>query len=173
MVELTETTWASLAGALGANVQRLLGEVFFEDASVDYYARLGIPTLILILKDGLEVIGHLALYRRAVGIGDETIEIGMIGGVVVAPAHRGRGHSRTLVQRAHAYLREQAIPFSVLFALQSRVYGSSGYKPMRNSTRFLDGDGSWKTLVYRGGMYAELLDRSWPDQLLDLRGPVV
>jgi len=173
MVELVETMWASLAGAVGTNVQRLLGEAFFEDASVDYYARLGIPTVILILKDGLDVVGHLALYRREVGIGDENVEIGMIGGVVVAPAQRGRGHSRTLVQRAHAYLREQAVPFSVLFALQPRVFQSSGYKPMRNETRFFDGNGSWKTLVYRGGMYAELLDRPWPDQLIDLRGPVV
>ena len=173
MLELNETTWGSLSGAIGANVQRLLGEAFFEDASVDYYARMGIPTLILILKDGLEVIGHLALYRREVVIGDENIEIGMIGGVVVAPAHRGQGHSHTLVQRAHAYLREQAVPFSALFALQPRVFQSSGYKPMQNSTRFLDGDGSWKTLVYRGGMYAELLDRTWPNQLLDLRGPAV
>ena len=36
-----------------------------------------------------------------------------------------------------------------------------------------DGDGLWKTFVYRGGMYAELLGTAWPDKLLDLRGRVV
>ncbi len=44
---------------------------------------------------------------------------------------------------------------------------------MQNATRFLDVDGTWKTLVYRGGMYAELMGRSWPNQIVDLRGPVV
>ena len=50
---------------------------------------------------------------------------------------------------------------------------SSGYRLMQNATRFLDVDGTWKTLVYRGGMYAELMERSWPNQIVDLRGPVV
>jgi hypothetical protein len=46
-------------------VQRLLGETFFNDATVDYYARLGVPEIILLLRDGEEVAGHLALYRRS------------------------------------------------------------------------------------------------------------
>jgi hypothetical protein len=173
MVELIETTRAGLAGPLEAKVQRLLGETFFNDASVDYYARLGIPTTILILRDGPEAVAHLALYRREVGILDEDVEIGMIGGVAVAAPRRGEGHCRALVQRAHAHLRERAIAFSILFAFEPRVYQSSGYRLMRNPIRFIDHDGAWRTLVYRGGMYAELLDRPWPGQLVDLRGPVV
>ena len=172
-MELIETTRDSLAGPLETNVQRLLGETFFNDSSVDYYARLGIPAIILVLQDGPEVVAHLALYRRTVGILGEEVEIGMIGGVAVAPARRRRGHSRVLVQRAHAWLRERAIPFSMLFAFEERIYGSSDYKPMHNPIRFLDNDGAWRTLVYRGGMYAELLDKPWPNQLVDLRGPVV
>jgi predicted acetyltransferase len=172
-VQLIETTRAALDGELEAKVLRLLGETFFDDAATDYYARLGIPATILILRDGQEVAGHLALYRRDVGILDEQIEIGLLGGVAVAPDRRGRGNSRTLVRRAHARLRERSIPFSILFAFEPRVYASSGYKPMQNPTRFLAEDCSWSTFVYRGGMYAELLDRAWPNQLVDLRGPVV
>ena len=44
---------------------------------------------------------------------------------------------------------------------------------MANTTRFLDSDGAWKTLVYRGGMYAELGDRRWPNLPIDLRGRAV
>ena len=38
---------------------------------------------------------------------------------------------------------------------------------------FIHGDGTTKTFVYRGSMYAELAQRRWPNQLLDLRGSVV
>jgi|SRR4029453_12529192 hypothetical protein len=54
---------------------------------------------------------------------------------------------------------ERSIPFSILFAFEPRVYVSSGYKLMRNHTRFIDADGHWKTLVYHGSMYAN----SWAD----------
>jgi len=172
-MQLIETTRAALGGELEAKVLGLLGATFFDDTSTDYYSRLGIPATILVLRDSQEVVGHLALYRREVGILNEQIEIGLIGGVAVAPGRRGCGHSRTLVQRAHACLRDRSIPFSILFAFEPRVYASSGYKLMQNPTRFLDEDGSWRTLVYRGGMYAELLDRAWPNRPVDLRGPVV
>lgn len=171
-MELIETTRSGLVDPLEAKVRRLLGETFFDDTSVDYYARLGIPELILVLQEGQEVVGHLALYRRVVGILGEDVEIGMIGGVAVAPAHRGHGHGRLLMRRAHAYLRERSIPFSILFAFEPRIYTSSGYKLMSNPIRFLEND-AWRTLVYRGGMYAALLDKLWPNQVVDLRGPVV
>jgi len=97
----------------------------------------------------------------------------MIGGVAIAPDHRGRGHSRVLVQRAHAYLKKRSIPFSILFAHEPRVYASSGYKLMRNETHFLDIDRDWKTFIYRGSMYAELSQSPWPNQIVNLRGPIV
>ena len=53
------------------------------------------------------------------------------------------------------------------------VYRSSGYREMTNTTRFLNHDGVWKTLVFRGGMVAELGRRRWPDLPIDLRGPSV
>jgi predicted acetyltransferase len=127
----------------------------------------------VILQDGQEVVGHLAVYWRQVGIGDEPVEIGLIGGIAIAPDRRGRGHSRQLLQHAHGRLKERSIPFSVLFAYEPRIYRSSGYRLMQNVTRFLDVDGTWKTVIYRGGMYAELTGRSWPNQAVDLRGPVV
>jgi predicted acetyltransferase len=101
------------------------------------------------------------------------LEIGMLGGVVVAPEQRRKGYSRILVRHAHEQLRDRLIPFSILFANNPRVYESSGYKLMQNATRFIDADGTQKTFVYRGSMYAELAERRWPNQLLDLRGSVV
>jgi hypothetical protein len=81
MMDLIEIIPAALVDPLAPRVRRLLGETFFNDAAVDYYAHLGVPETVLLLCEGEEVAGHLALYRRAVGILDHEVEIGMIGGV--------------------------------------------------------------------------------------------
>jgi predicted acetyltransferase len=174
-MELLETSRAGLVGPLEAKVLALLDEAFPDGVSAtgDYYAQNGTPEIIVILQDGQELVGHLALYRRHVGIGHESVEIGLIGGIAIARDRRGRGHSRRLLQHAHGRLKERSIPFSILFAYEPRIYQRSGYRLMQNATHFLDADGTWKTLVYRGGMYAELMGRSWPNQIVDLRGPVV
>jgi predicted acetyltransferase len=174
-MEFTETNRADLSGDLQSRVQGLLKQAFPGSACEhrDYYTIYGTPAVIVILREGREVIGHLAAYRREVEIGCEPLEIGMVGGVAIAPNHRGRGHSRALVRRAHAYLKKRSIPFSILFAREPRVYASSGYKLMRNETHFLDIDHDWKTYIYRGSMYAELSQRPWPNQIVNLRGPVV
>ncbi len=174
-MELVQTSLADLSGNLARGAHALLEAAFPDRApgERDYYSVRGPPALVLILREGAQVIGHLATYQREVGIGDETLRIGMIGGVAIAPDYRRRGHGRGLVGKAHEYLKAESIPFSILFAYEPRVYESSGYKLMQNETRFLDIDGGWKTFVYRGGMYCELLERRWPNQTLDLCGGVV
>ena len=99
----------------------------------------------MVLCDGQQVIGHLGLYTREVEIGNETLEIGMLGGIVVAPDRRRNGHSRVLVRRAHEHLKERRIPFSILFAYEPRIYESSGYKLMQNATHFVEPDGMPRT----------------------------
>ena len=102
-MEFTETNRADLSGDLESRVQGLLKQAFPDAASEhgDYYTLSGTPAVIVILREGQEVVGHLAAYRREVEIGCEPLEIGMIGGVAIAPDHRRKGHSRALVHRAH------------------------------------------------------------------------
>ncbi|MBN9088041.1 MAG: hypothetical protein J0J01_14110 [Reyranella sp.] len=50
------------------------------------------------------------------------------------------------------------------------VCRSIGYRELTNTTRFIDHDGAWKELVFRGGMVAELGSRRWPGRPIDLRG---
>jgi predicted acetyltransferase len=173
-VDLLHTSLADADGHLRSGVDALLHSAFPDEGpSGNYHARHGEPAVILVLRDGDRIVGHLALYHRQAKIGSDSSSIGMIGGLAVATGHRGRGCARRLLAEAHACLRQQSIPFSILFANEPAVYASSGYRLMRNETHFLDRDGGWKTFVYRGSMYAELLDRRWPNQLLDLRGRVV
>jgi predicted acetyltransferase len=173
-VEFIQSSLADLEAGVAREARALLKATFLEDApgKDDYYAEYGTPALIVVLRDGSQVIGHLAAYERDVSIGSEALRIGMIGGVVIAPGYRGAGHSRALIGHAHAHFEAGKIPFSVLFAYEARVYESSGYKPMQNETRLFD-KGAWHTFVFRGSMYAELSERPWPNQLLDLRGGAV
>jgi predicted acetyltransferase len=174
-VEILDFAPDDLRADLAARTHALLYDIWPEDApnEGDYYRTHGAPTTVVILREAQDVLAHLAIYERQVSLGSETLEIGMLGGIVVAPEQRRRGHCKLLVRHAHERLKSRNIPFSILFAYEPAVYASSGYRLMQNVTRFIDRDGTPKALVFRGGMYAELAGRRWPDQLLDLRGRVV
>jgi hypothetical protein len=179
MAELLEMSPAGVAGGLEAMVRHLLVDAYgdYPFGSSDLYAHFGTPHLIMLLREqGAgegQLIGHLAAYRREIAIGGDSVEIGMIGSVAIAADHRRKGHCQALVRQAHLRFGKSALPFCLLFALEPRVYASSGYRPMENTTRFRESDGAWKTFVYRGGMYAELAQRRWPNLPIDLRGPAV
>jgi len=175
MIELLANRPDDLSGDLASGVHKLLREAFPEEGpnEGDYYRALGEPEVAIVLRDGPQVFGHLGLYTREVQIGNETLAIGMLGGIVVAPDRRLRGYSRALVAHAHEYLKRRRIPFSILFAYEPRIYEGSGYKLMENAMHFIYPDGIPRTLVHRGSMYAELSPRRWPNQLLDLRGRMV
>ncbi len=166
-----QTAPGVLSTDLAAQVDTLLRVCFDLKEPYDYGPDRA--ELVLLLNDGGRVVGHLAAYRREVRIGDTTARIGMIGGVAVDPAERGRGHVRTMVADCHARFAAEDLPFSILFAFVPAVYRSCDYREMTNTTRFLERDGSWKELVFRGGMVAELGRRRWPDLPIDLLGPAV
>lgn len=175
MIEMLEVRPDDLGGDLKSGVRKLLRETFPEDGpnDGDYYRAVGAPEVAIILREGPLVFGHLGLYTREVKIGNESSEIGMLGGIAVAPDHRLRGYSRILVQHAHGHLAERHIPFSILFAYEPRIYKGCGYRLMQNAMQFIEPDGTPKTLVYRGSMYAELSRTRWPNQLVDLCGRTV
>ncbi|QIG98809.1 MULTISPECIES: GNAT family N-acetyltransferase [unclassified Bradyrhizobium] len=159
MIELLEVRPDDLGGGdLAPGVLVLLRDAFPEDGpnEGDYYRAVGAPEIALILRDGPMVVGHLGLYAREVKIGSANVEIGMLGGIAVAPDRRRNGYSRLLVRRAHEHLAKRQIAFSILFAYEPRIYQGSGYRLMQNATHFIEPDGTPNTLVYRGSMYAEL-----------------
>jgi hypothetical protein len=167
-MKLLRTEPGALSAGLHAQVDTLLRTAFDLPGPYDY--GLDRAEIVLPIDDDGRVVGHAATYRRPISIGEETVTVGMIGGVAIAAAERGRGHVRTLLAEVHRHFTAEALPFSLLFAFVPAVYRSSGYREMTNTTRFLDHDGAWKTLVFRGGMVAELGSRRWPGLPIDLRG---
>jgi predicted N-acetyltransferase YhbS len=120
MIELLEIRPGDLSGDLASAVYRLLRDAFPDDGpdEGDYYRKLGSPEVAVVVRDGLQVCGHLGIYTREVEVGNETLRIGMLGGIVVTPDRRQRGYCRLLVRRAHEHLKERRIPFSILFAYE-------------------------------------------------------
>jgi predicted acetyltransferase len=175
MLGLVQVDPTQVRGELAAGVTALLRAAYPDDSytAEEYYRAYGRPAIVMALRDAAEVIAHAAVYERRVRIGDESVDIGMLGGVAVAPAHRRRGHCKRLIGHANDYLRARGATFAILFAYEPSVYLSSGYRPMLNETRFLDSDGEWKRFVYRGGMYIALQDKPWPNELVDLCGRAV
>jgi predicted GNAT family N-acyltransferase len=159
-----------LPGDLLVQARTLVCEAFSDP--VDAYGCLD-PTAVLLAVDEGKVVGHSFLYERAVVLGDRSLQLGMIGDVAVSAERRSEGLCKKLLQSAHAHFRQRSIDYSVLFAFEPPIYRSSGYVPMRNTTRFLDKDGTWKTLVHRGGMAAALGAMPWPHEPLDLKGRAV
>ena len=163
----------ALQGAIAASLNALLEDAFRHPLEPSQIERPKAAFRLLAMDEGKTVIAHLAAYERNVTIGDHNCSIGMLGGIAVALEHRRRGLCKKLVAAAHSSFRERQLPYSILFACNPKVYRSSGYHLMRNEMFFLDEDGHWKTYVFRGSMFCELDDRRWPDQKIDLNGPVV
>ena len=175
-VELIKAGAIGVACELATEVSALLNDAF-PDAAPDelrtYYARHGVPTTSLLLQDGSRVVGHLAVYERHIRIGGDKVFVGLLGEIATAADRRRTGLARLLIGHAHEHLQAQAIPFSILFAFEPRIYLSSGYQPMHNQTTFIAADGQSTTLVFRGSMYAELLEDVWPNLPIDLCGTAV
>jgi hypothetical protein len=167
-MKLLRTEPQALSAALHAQVDTLLRAAFDLPGPYDYGPDRA--EVVLLADDGDKIIGHAATYRRPISIGDETVTVGLIGGVAIDAAERGHGHVRVLMAEIHRQFAAETLPFSLLFAFVPAVYRSSGYREMTNTTRFLDHDGAWQELVFRGGMVAELGSRRWPGLPIDLRG---
>jgi hypothetical protein len=175
MPELIEISRDALRSDLETRVQALLNEAFPEGSSTDgdYYARHGVPGRILIAREAQQVVGHLAVYQRQVKMGDEVLEIGMIGAVAVAPDRRRRaiaGFSCGARMTTCGQGRSPSRSCSPLNLLCTCRAATGRCRMRRTSSTPM---GAWKTLVYRGSMFAELAERRWPNRMLELAGGVV
>ncbi len=90
--------------------------------------------VVLQVKSGENVLGHLDLYWRAVGVGDEDVDVAAIGQVATDPAVRGLGLASALVRTAHRIAAERGLEWAALFGVRS-LYGRIGYRTPRDPPR--------------------------------------
>ncbi|HTA88282.1 MAG TPA: GNAT family N-acetyltransferase [Polyangiaceae bacterium] len=119
-----------------------------------------------------QLVAHLAVHEKVVGVGGADVAVGGMAEVCVRPEQRGRGHVHRLLEEAHHGLLERGVLFAVLFG-DSKIYGSSGYRPISATIARLDpATQRVEVAPHPSALVRALADRPWPDGPVDLRGPL-
>jgi predicted N-acetyltransferase YhbS len=83
--------------------------------------------VVLQVRLGDDVLSHLDLYWRAVGVGSAEVAVAAIGQVATDPAYRGLRLASALVRTAHRVAAEQGLEWAALFGV-SGIYARIGYR---------------------------------------------
>jgi predicted N-acetyltransferase YhbS len=83
--------------------------------------------VVLQVRSGDDVLAHVDLYVRSVGVESTEVLVAAIGQVATDPAFRGLGLASGLVRAAHRTGRERGLEWAALFGV-STLYGRIGYR---------------------------------------------
>lgn len=78
-------------------------------------------------EDG-EILSGCALLTRRLVVGEERLDVGMIGSVATAASQRGRGLASSVLERAEAELTARGCLFALLWADSPEFYTARGYQ---------------------------------------------
>lgn len=125
-----------------------------------------------IQKDGVMVLAQVAVHDKLFGTEDGEVRVGGIAEVAVHPLCRGRGFVHLMLDEVEKFLSVSGVPFAVLFG-DGKIYGSRGYRAEANPCRYLDvSDKIIKMTTEQPLRVKPLGEKSWPEGLIDLRGPL-
>ncbi len=123
--------------------------------------------VVLQVRSGDDVLAHLDLYWRAVGVGGAEVDVAAIGQLATDPAQRGLGLASALVRTAHRLARERGLEWAALFGV-STLYARIGYRhppdppqpglprlPARRRRRVAGGDDRHARGVVSGVVWAQ------------------
>jgi len=83
--------------------------------------------VVLQVRAGDDVLSHLDLYWRAVGVGSLEVPVAAIGQVATDPARRDLSLASALVRTAHRIAAERGLEWAALFGVSS-LYSRIGYR---------------------------------------------
>ena len=117
------------------------------------------------------LVAHIAIHDKVIGTTAGDLRVGGIAEVCVAAAQRGQGLVRRLMAAGNDWMIGQGLLFGTLLG-DPRVYGSSGYRSVGNSIRYLDPKtGVWLVEPMTNFLVKPLGSVPWPEGEIDLRGP--
>ena len=82
--------------------------------------------VVLQVRSGADVLSHLDLYWRTVGVGALDVPVAAIGQVATDPAYRGLRLASALVRTAHRVAANRGLEWAALFGVSS-LYERIGY----------------------------------------------
>lgn len=126
-----------------------------------------------VMRDGRDrLIAHLAGREIVVDVDQSPHRVAGVSDVCVHPSYREQGRMKRLLGAVHRWARQRDLPFAVLFG-QTELYESSGYQRIDNPIRRWDADlAAWTESPMRRAMIKRLSGVSFPQGVIDLRGPV-
>ena len=156
-------------------IQSLLAESFPEEPSLSeriYYKQLP-QRRVLIELDG-SIIGQCGIEHRVIGTSTGPSSIWGVIDLCVSEKHRHQGSASELLQWTENLAARHGIEFILLFASDSRLYDSLGYKTQSNTLRWMMID-EHETLGIAEEPVKELMvkkvgARSWPQGHIDMLG---
>lgn len=86
------------------------------------------PEVLRLLRQGHQVAATLTLIRMHQFLGGRSVPLIGVGGVAVAPAHRGGGVATRLFHRFLREMRDGGAPLSVLYPATQPLYRRVGYE---------------------------------------------
>ena len=170
----TVEEYALTAGERSA-IQSLLIESFPEEPSLSqriYYKQLP-QRRVLIELDG-SIIGQCGIEHRIIGTPTGPSSILGVIDLCVSEKYRHQGSASELLQWAENHAARHGMEFILLFASDSRLYETQGYKTQFNTLRWMMID-EHETLgiaeePVKELMIKEIGARSWPQGLIDMLG---
>lgn len=105
-----------------AGIHQLLAGIFHAPSRDDFAAALEDPfyepTDRIVVKRGMQVVGHAHLAQRVMRFGDEDLPVSVMHRLAVLPEYRGRDYGRRMLEQADASM---AADGSVLGFLSTRI----------------------------------------------------
>jgi predicted acetyltransferase len=92
-----------------------------------YSDRIGLENF-RIIRQGGQLMGGLAIYQMGQYYGLESVPMGGIAAVGIAPEYRGSGAAIALMQHVVKELYAKGLPISVLYPATQRLYRKAGYE---------------------------------------------
>jgi len=134
-----------------------------------------LPSFRLIVWDGDEAIGHLAVVFRIVKIGSTLARIYGISEVCVHPEYRSKQIGSILLDELEQDAEQHQIDFLVLIAEDRALYKKRKYKSVSNTVRWLLINDHQSLGVMHGHLDQSLMIKKmgkmkWNKGLLDLLG---
>ncbi len=109
---------------------------------------------IVAIDDGVPV-GHAAVVRRPISIGDQVVDVGYVEAVAVDAARRGQGIGSAVMREAGQVISD-GYPVGVLSTHRHHFYERLGWQRWQGPTFVDDGDGRRRTPDEDAGVMALL-----------------
>lgn len=156
-----------------SGITRLLSDAF----GVDFGGRAYYQNrhhVRFVVKDGDQIIGHMALGLRAIRMGDRLVQAAGLAEVATDPAHRGKGIATALLAAVIDEAKASIADFVVLFG-DAPLYAAAGFKTKPNRTTSVSmhnvRTGVLENRCDDGLMVMQLGDVAWDDDaVIDLVG---